>query len=123
MSQIQYGGTVPATRRATFSIPSILSILCAIGIRYPLQMLPILLWELLWKSMWLLLVALPRWLENSMDAATTQTAVDCVAVVLVLVAVPWGYVVRNYVRKPAERAQPLHAASHAPASGVHLRVF
>ena len=31
MSQIQYGGTVPATRRATFSIPSILSILCAIG--------------------------------------------------------------------------------------------
>ena len=89
------------------------SILCAIGIRYPLQMLPILLWELLWKSMWLLLVALPRWLEGSMDAATTQTAIDCVALVLVLLAVPWGYVVRNYVRRPAERAQPLHAASHA----------
>lgn len=80
------------------------SILCAIGIRYPLQMLPILLWELLWKCMWLLMVALPRWLGGDMDSATTQTAIDCAAVVLVLLAVPWGYVVRNYVSKPAERS-------------------
>ena len=79
------------------------SILCAIGIRYPLQMLPILLWELLWKCMWLLLIALPRWMAGTMDAAATQTVIDCVAIVLVLLAVPWGYVVRNYVRKPAER--------------------
>jgi hypothetical protein len=81
------------------------SILCAVGIRYPLQMLPILLWELLWKCMWLLMVALPRWLDNDLDAATAQTASDCITVVLVLLAVPWGYVFRNYVRKPAERAR------------------
>jgi hypothetical protein len=80
------------------------SILCAIGIRYPLQMLPVLLWELLWKSMWLLMIALPRWMAGTMDAATTQTAIDCAAVVLVLLAMPWGYVVRHYVRKPAERS-------------------
>ena len=79
------------------------SILCAIGVRYPLQMLPILLWELLWKSMWLLLIALPRWNAGTMDGATAQTAMDCITVVLVLLALPWGYVVRNYVRKPAER--------------------
>ena len=30
MSQLEYGN-VPATRKASFSIPSILSILCAIG--------------------------------------------------------------------------------------------
>jgi hypothetical protein len=79
------------------------SILCAIGIRYPLQMLPILFWELLWKSIWLLLIALPRWMTGAMDAATRQTAMDCIAVVLVLIVMPWGYVVRNYVLKPAER--------------------
>lgn len=90
------------------------SLFCAIGIRYPLQMLPILLWELVWKSMWLLLVALPRWIAGTMDAATTQTVIDCVALVLVLLAVPWGYVVQNYVRKPAERARLSHAAPHAP---------
>jgi hypothetical protein len=72
------------------------SILCALGIRYPLQMLPILIWELLWKSLWLLLIALPRWRAGTMDPATTQTAVDCAAVVLILAAVPWGYLVRRY---------------------------
>ncbi len=80
------------------------SILCALGLRYPLQMLPVLLWELLWKAMWLLLIALPRWMSGTMDAATVQTAIDCSLVVLVLLAVPWGYVMREYVRKPAERA-------------------
>jgi hypothetical protein len=79
------------------------SILCAIGVRYPLQMLPILLWELLWKTMWLLLVALPAWWSGTMDAATAQSATDCLTIVLVLAAIPWGYVWRNYVRAPAER--------------------
>lgn len=76
------------------------SILCAIGIRYPLQMLPLLLWELLWKSMWLLLVALPRWRAGTMDSDTIQTAIDCSVVVLVLAAIPWGYVRRTYGRRP-----------------------
>jgi hypothetical protein len=90
------------------------SILCAVGIRYPLQMLPILFWELLWKGLWLLLIALPRWMAGTMDAATTQTAIDCAAVVLVLAAVPWGYVARHYVSKPAERAfRPAAAAAGA----------
>ena len=92
------------------------SILCALGLRYPLQMLPIMLWELLWKSMWLLLIALPRWRAGTMDAPTTQTAIDCAAIVLVLLAVPWGYVMRHYVRKPAERARtPAAAAAATPA--------
>jgi hypothetical protein len=87
------------------------SILCVLGIRYPLQMLPVLLWELLWKAMWLLLIALPRWAGGTMDAATARTAAESAAVVLALLAVPWGYVLRNYVKKPAER--PLRRAAAA----------
>ena len=80
------------------------SILCALGIRYPLQMIPVLLWELLWKSMWLLLIALPRWMDGSMDAQTSQTVIDClVGVVLVPLALPWRYVVANYVTRNGER--------------------
>lgn len=79
------------------------SILCAVGVRYPLQMLPILLWELLWKAMWLSSIALPRWLSGTTDTATAQTTIDCIAVILVLLAMPWRYVVRNYVKRPAER--------------------
>lgn len=80
------------------------SILCAIGIRYPLQMLPILLWESLWKIMWLLLIALPGWMAGTMDAATVQTVYDCAGIILVLLVLPWGYIARHYAMKPAERA-------------------
>lgn len=83
------------------------SILCLLGIRYPLQMLPVLLWELLWKSMWLVIIALPLWAEGRMDERTSQTVIDClVGVILVPLAVPWPYVFENYVRKPAEWASP-----------------
>ena len=80
------------------------SILCAVGVRYPLQMLPLLFWELLWKSMWLLLIALPRWLDGSLDGPASQTAIDClVGVVLVPLALPWGYVWAKYLKGPTDR--------------------
>lgn len=77
------------------------SLLCALGLRYPLQMLPILLWELIWKSAWLAIVAVPKWLSGSIDEATASTAIELLVVVLVPLVIPWGYVMAQYVRKPA----------------------
>ena len=90
------------------------SILCALGILHPVKFLPLLLWELLWKVMWLGLIALPRWSAGTMDAATTQTMIDCSIGALLLLAVPWSYVVRHYIRAPIERSRastPAAAAS------------
>lgn len=78
------------------------SVLCAFGVRYPLQMLPILLWEALWKTMWLGIVALPQWWSGDMDAATLQQVFDLSFVVLVYLAVPWSYVFKHYVKKPGD---------------------
>ena len=39
-----------------------LSLLSLLGVRSPLRMLPILLWEIGWKIFWLTRVALPLWL-------------------------------------------------------------
>src|SRR5947209_5704114 len=50
--------------RARGVIPSMLGALWALacfGLRYPLQMLPILLYELLWKTVWLIDYGLPQW--------------------------------------------------------------
>ncbi len=78
-------------------------LLAALGLRYPLRMLPILLFELAWKAIWLIAVALPLWRAGKMDAATMGTVSDCVPVVLVLIAVPWRYVAANYVAAPGDR--------------------
>jgi hypothetical protein len=96
--------TPPHYQGVVLAMLGAFSILCLVGIRYPLRMLPVLLWELVWKGLWLALVGVPRWLAGTMDAATAQTLFDCSLVVLVLVALPWRYVAREYVRRPAERA-------------------
>ena len=78
------------------------SLLSLLGLRYPLQMLPLLLWELVWKSIWLLVVALPLWSSGRMDPATLSTTIDCLLVVIVPFVIPWRYVAAQYLRRPAE---------------------
>jgi hypothetical protein len=79
------------------------SLLSALGLRYPLQMLPILLWELIWKTVWLVMIALPLWRSGRMDEGTQGTVIECSLVVLVALAIPWRYVFEHYVRKQGDR--------------------
>lgn len=80
-----------------------LSVLSIPGLRYPLQMLPLLLFEFTWKTAWLLTVALPHWLRAqwSQDLASTTFAVSLVVILLPLI--PWTYVFEHYVKKPGDR--------------------
>lgn len=80
-----------------------LSVLSILGLRYPLQMLPLLLFELTWKSAWLLSVALPHWMRGQWnhDLASTTFAVALEVVFLPLI--PWSYVFDHYVKKNGDR--------------------
>jgi hypothetical protein len=86
------------------SLLAALSVLMAFGIRYPLQMLPLLLFELLWKTIWLTAIALPLWQAGRIDPETMQSVREClVGIVVCPLVIPWGYVWANYVKKPGNR--------------------
>ena len=90
-----------------------LAALSLVGIFYPLRMLPVLIYELLWKSVWLLGIALPLWLNNQFDPDTRQTFYECVGVVILIPIIPWRYFFRG--RPDPWRLTPVRSPNPAPA--------
>lgn len=78
-------------------------LLCLLGIRYPLQLLPILMWELLWKTIWLIAVPLPLWLNGALDDKLLPNVFAIGLVILVYATIPWSYVYRHYVKKQGDQ--------------------
>ena len=81
----------------------VFGLLCLLGIRYPLRMLPVLLWELGWKALWLLVIALPQWRAGTLAGDTAETAFNCMVGIIVPLALPWRYVYERYARAPGDR--------------------
>lgn len=88
-------------------IPSLLGgvwVLAFIGLRYPLKMLPLLVFELAWKSIWLAAYGIPQW---EAGVSTSQFVSDLeaisVGVILMPLVIPWGYIARCYFGQPADR--------------------
>jgi hypothetical protein len=84
----------------------LLAALCSLawlGLRYPLQMLPLLFFELLWKALWIGVVAVPLWRAGTMDRDNWDTAYACLPIVIALFFIPWQYVFAYYMRKPGDR--------------------
>jgi len=80
-----------------------LALLSIAGIRYPLGMLPLLVYELLWKMIWLCGIALPLWAANQVDADTRKAFFEIAPVIILIPLLPWGYIFSNYLKKPADR--------------------
>ncbi len=74
-----------------------LSLLFFLGLRYPIKMLPILLFEIGWKLIWLIVIVVPLLTAGSIDQATLSTFYDCLWVVIVIAVIPWRYVVKQFV--------------------------
>ena len=76
-----------------------MSFLALLGLRYPQRMLPVLLFEVIWKLLWLGVVALPLWTSDKLEGATrTQTGAILWVVVLVWLLACLGLTWRNYRR-------------------------
>jgi hypothetical protein len=89
-------------------IPSLLAAMCLLdllGVRYPRQMLPLLLFEFAWKLLWMAAFGLPQYLSGQGPAATFGEDFPAIAfgVVLMPLIIPWPYVWRHYVKAPGDR--------------------
>ncbi|HKF44591.1 MAG TPA: hypothetical protein VKG01_15945 [Thermoanaerobaculia bacterium] len=85
---------------AAFSFWAALAVLSALGIRYPLAMLPLLFMQLLYKAFWLLAVYLPlRAAGRTSDLALGFS----IAIILDFIVIPWAYAVGHFVKTPGDR--------------------
>jgi hypothetical protein len=75
-----------------------------LGLRYPLKMLPVMLFEFIWKLTWVLVIGLPLWSGHRFDPNTWETFKACMfGVVLCPIVIPWPYVWENYVKARGDR--------------------
>ena len=79
-------------------------VMAFLAFRYPLKMVPILLFEMLWKMTWLIFFGLPQWWSGVGSPRLSEDLWGIGAFPLVCaLVIPWGYVWRHYVRAPGER--------------------
>ncbi|PWG01443.1 hypothetical protein [Sphingosinicella humi] len=97
----------PITERGI--IPALLGgvwALAFLGLRYPLQMLPLLMFEFLWKVIWVVAYGLPQWSSGQLTPVTTEDLkATLFGVILMPLVIPWGYVWRRYVKQAGDRWQ------------------
>jgi hypothetical protein len=81
-----------------------LTLLALLGVRYPVRMMPLLIFEFTWKLIWVLAAYLPPYLARSVDADLGNNFMSIfLGVVIVPLVLPWGYIWRNYVVAPGDR--------------------
>jgi hypothetical protein len=98
---IHHSNEFAIARGIQFALLAGLGLIAALGLRYPLQMLPILLFELTWKAIYLLAFALPS--AHQIDAATAEDIKSVLMVVIFIPLIPWRYVFAHYLLKQGDR--------------------
>jgi len=88
-------------------IPGMLSgiwLLAFFGLKYPLQMLPLLMFEFAWKAIWMIAYGLPQWSSGQLPPTFAEDFFNVAfGVVLMPLVIPWGYVWRRFGQRPGAR--------------------
>lgn len=100
---IERAPDTPLMQGVAHSLFAALSALCLVGLRYPLQMLPLLFFEFTWKAIWLTAIALRLSLADRLPPNFVETVWTCLMAVIIPPIIPWRYVYANYVKRPGDR--------------------
>ena len=100
---VRHTNEFAAAQGVRFALLAGLGATAALGLRYPVQMLPVLLFELIWKAIYLIAFALPLWSAHEINAATAADIKAVLMVVVFVPLIPWRYVFAHYVLKRGDR--------------------
>jgi hypothetical protein len=100
---IGYDSSMPLYEGIVAVLLTAMSFLAFLGLRYPVRLLPILLFESLWKTIWLSVVALPALAAGEVDQAMSEVIVNCSLVVIIVAVVPWRFVWQRYGTAKGDR--------------------
>lgn len=78
-------------------------LLAFLGLRYPLEMLPLLMFELTWKLIWMTAYGLPQWHSGRYPPTFAEDSFNILFGLVLLFVIPWNYVFRHFVKRPGAR--------------------
>jgi hypothetical protein len=88
------------------------AVLSIFGLINPLRWLPIVMFEIFYKIIWLVIVAYPLWSTNQLAGSPAEgMARAFVWVILPILAMPWSYAFRTYIW-PSKSGQPRSTGIH-----------
>lgn len=105
---LRHQGSWDPVRAAAICMWAGYSLLSIIGVFRPLRMLPIVLFEIVYKITWLIVVAYPLWSAGQLWGSPADgMARAFLWVPLAIVATPWGHVWDTYVRGATGARSPV----------------
>jgi hypothetical protein len=100
---IHHTDALATTKGVQLALLAGLGATAAWGLRYPVKMLPILLFEMTWKAIYLIAFALPLWSAHQINEAVAEDIKAVLMVVIFVPLIPWRYVFAQYVVKRGDR--------------------
>lgn len=105
---IRQSQALPLMDGVAYSFYVALATLSALGLRYPLKMMPLLFMQLSYKLAWLLALALPLSAAGALNPDLAGAVKPfLVGAALDILVIPWPYVVANFLREPGDRWRSL----------------
>ena len=89
-------GVIPALLGAVW-------LLAFLGLRYPIEMLPLLMFELAWKAIWMIFYGMPQWFAGRYPPTFAEDMFNIAFGAVLLFVIPWGHVWRRFVKRPGAR--------------------
>ena len=98
LSILRHEGPWDPYRAMAFCVWATYPTMAILGVAHPLRMLPIMVFMIGYKLLWLIIVAYPLWRAGTLAGSPVDgIAASFAQSLVVALVVPWGYVFRTFV--------------------------